>query len=125
MGAQPAVEGRLGRTAVMGYAAGVEELSGFEAIVGHRQIARQRLVWTAEHSLQLRDQTGIAARGLLVGGGDQPLTPGDPGVNPLHRSGRQHDVAIGRDLLPPALQPMRPLPIKLPISGLVKALMQG
>ncbi len=58
----------------MGYAAGVEELSGFEAIVGRRQIARQRLVWTAEHSLQLRDQTGIAARGLLVCGGDQPLT---------------------------------------------------
>ncbi len=35
----------------MGYAAGVEELPGFEAIVSRRQITRQRLVWAAEHGL--------------------------------------------------------------------------
>ena len=79
----------------------------------------------AEHRLQLLDRRGVALRRLLVGRGDQPFSPGDGRVHALHRSGCRAEVAISRDLITPAPQPVDPLRIERVGTRHVEALLQG
>ena len=69
----------------MGDAAGLKELPWPEAVVAAGQLAGWWVVWPAEHLLQGLDQRGVTVLGLLIGRNHQPLAPGDPGVDPLHR----------------------------------------
>lgn len=104
---------RSGGAAVVGEASSVEELPGFETVIGGLQLGGLLVVGMAEHRLQLVDQAGVGLRRLLVGRCHEPFAPGVFGIGALHRRRDGLEVAGRRELIPPALQPMSPSAIEL------------